>query len=141
MSCEKRFVEQLRERGLRVTPQRELILATLHQREGLFTAEEIYQQVHNQDPDLKLSTVYRTLELLEELELVAVVSSTDERRHYKLLGLHGLHHHLHCIRCGSVTSIPYEIIQPLIEQLQHTYEFEAEIGALTFQGVCAACRK
>ncbi len=140
MSCEKRFVEQLKERGLRVTPQRELVLAALHQREGLFTAEEIYQQVHGQDPDLKLSTVYRTLELLEELELVAVIN-TEERRSYKLLGLHGLHHHLRCTRCGAVIGVPYEIIQPLVEQLRLNYGFEAEVGALTFLGLCSACRE
>jgi Fe2+ or Zn2+ uptake regulation protein len=62
-------------------------------------------------------------------------------RNYKLLGIHGLHHHLHCTRCGALIPVPYEILHPLIEELEQHYGFNAEIGSLTLPGVCAGCRE
>jgi Fur family ferric uptake transcriptional regulator len=63
MACEKVFLEKLRERGLRLTPQREMILSTMHEMEGLVTAEAIYAQVQSITSAIDISTVYRTLDL------------------------------------------------------------------------------
>ena len=76
MSCEQVFLEQLRERGFRLTPQREMVLSVMHQIEDFATAEEIYDRVQVLSSAVDISTVYRTLELLQEFHLVGC-----KRRH------------------------------------------------------------
>jgi Fe2+ or Zn2+ uptake regulation protein len=65
MSCEKAFLERLRERGFRLTPQREMVLAVMHGLDGFCTAEDIYSRVGEISSAVDISTVYRTLDLLQ----------------------------------------------------------------------------
>jgi Fe2+ or Zn2+ uptake regulation protein len=71
MSCEKLLRDYLRKRGLRLTHQRELVLSVLHELEAPATAEEIFARVHTRSHNVDISTVYRTLELFQELRLVS----------------------------------------------------------------------
>ncbi len=140
MSCEDYFIQQLHDRGFRLTPQREMVLSVLHEMEGLVTAEEIYEHVRARSASTDVSTVYRTLDLLEELELVAVLSTGDDQRRYELLGIHGLHHHLRCTNCGKIVPVDPEELAPLLAHLQEAYGFAAHLGSLTLPGLCATCR-
>ncbi|MCJ7737673.1 MAG: transcriptional repressor [Anaerolineae bacterium] len=140
MSCEAAFIKKLRERGFRMTPQREMVLAVLHEVEDFATAEAIHSRVQERSPVVDMSTVYRTLELLEDFQMVAHMDGPDGQRHYELLGIHGLHHHLHCRICGDVTPLPHEETQPLMKHLEHSYGFIVEPESWTFSGFCAVCR-
>ncbi len=62
MSCEETFFKMLRERGFRLTPQREMVLSVMHQLDEFTTAEEIFNQVSQMSSAVDISTVYRTLE-------------------------------------------------------------------------------
>jgi len=139
MSCEEHFIEHLRAHGFRLTPQRELILSILHQIEGFATAEEIYTRVHAQSSSVDLSTVYRTLDLLQSFGLVATMEVGDGQQRYVLLGIHGLHHHLHCTQCGSVIPVAHSALSPLLEQFKQSYGFAVTPASLTFSGLCADC--
>lgn len=153
MSCEAYFAEQLRERGYRLTPQREAVLSILHHLDGFVTAEEIYEHVAHEtehSPEVSeseaglaasvdLSTVYRTMDLLAELGLVAVLDAGDGQRRYELVGPHGLHHHLHCTACGTVIPLAHDELEPLLDHLRLAYGFTAQPGSLTLQGLCAKC--
>ncbi len=140
MSCEEIFVQQLHERGLRVTPQRELVLAVLHDIDGFATAEEINARVQAIAGGVDVSTIYRTLDLLAEFNLVSVLDAGEGERRYELLGVHGLHHHLHCTRCDKIIGAPHADFQPLLAHLQEVYGFTVMATSWTFSGLCAECR-
>ena len=139
MSCEEYFVERLRQQGYRLTPQRETVLSVLHQMDDMTTAEDIYDRVHIKFKSLDLSTVYRTLDLLVDLGLVVVLDTGEGQRRYELVGVHGMHHHLHCRVCGNVTPADKEAVQPMIDALRQQYGFVAQPGSLTITGLCEEC--
>jgi len=139
MSCEELFLKQLRERGLRFTPQREMVLAVMHQIEGLATAGEVYARVRDITSSVDLSTVYRTLDLLQELQLVASIDTGDGQRRYKHLGVHGPHLHLVCRSCGDVLGIELEETQAFTDYLAEAHGFEAELGHVIIPGLCREC--
>jgi len=140
MACEKIFRERLRESGLRFTPQREMILAILHQIDGVSTVEEIYGRVHAQNSAVDISTVYRTLELLQEFKLVARIDAGGDQHRYELLGVHGPHLHLACQSCGKVIGVSLAEAEPFVAHLRAAYDFEAELDNVTIPGLCEACR-
>jgi Fur family ferric uptake transcriptional regulator len=139
MSCEEVFYQRLRERGFRLTPQREIILSVLHQVEGLVTAEEIHQKVREISQSIDISTVYRTLELLQDFHLVASVDPGDGQHRYELLELHGPHIHLVCQRCGKILGVGLDKIEPLIACAEETYGFHVDVDQLTIPGLCETC--
>jgi Fur family ferric uptake transcriptional regulator len=141
MSCEQVFLEQLRERGFRLTPQREMVLSVMHQIKDFATAEKIYDQVQALSSAVDISTVYRTLELLQEFHLVALVDPGDGRRRYQLMGVHEPHVHLVCRSCGKIIAANVEPVQPLIKQLEEQYDFQVDVDDLSIPGHCLACSK
>lgn len=140
MTCEERFIHQLRERGLRVTPQRELVLRVLHEIEGFVTAEEICARVQAIAASVDASTIYRTLDLLGEFNLVSVLDTGEGLRRYELLGIHGLHHHLHCTHCQRIIGVEHSELQPLLAQLENVHDFTITPTSWTFSGLCRTCR-
>jgi Fur family ferric uptake transcriptional regulator len=140
MACEEIFLKRLRERGFRLTPQREMVLAVMHQVEGVATAEEIHAEVQALSSCVDISTVYRTLELLQEFQLVAVIDLGEGQRHYELLGVHGPHPHLLCRSCGKLIGVEQEEIQPLLDRLGEGHGFEVDSGSLTIPGLCQECQ-
>ena len=136
MSC----FQAIREREYRLTPQRAVILETLHQVDGHITAEEIYGRVQAKYPEINKSTVYRTLELLKKLELVAETDLGGDRLYYHHIEK-GHHHHLMCRRCGKVIDADEGILAPLKELLIRKYHFLPEISHLAIFGHCINCRE
>ncbi len=139
MACEKAFIKKLREKGLRLTPQREMVLSALHEIEGVATAEEIYARVQALNAAIDISTVYRTLDLLQEFDLVACIDAIDGQRRYELLGLHGPHIHLVCQKCGEVSGIEIEEVEGLAKHLRALHGFAADLEHLSIPGLCAKC--
>lgn len=139
MSCEQVFLEQLRERGFRLTPQREMVLSVMHQLDDFATAEEIYDRVQDFSSAVDISTIYRTLELLHEFHLVALVDPGDGQRRYQLLGVHGQHLHLICRSCGKIIGADLRAAQPLIKQLKEQYGFLVDANDLSMSGLCLTC--
>lgn len=139
MACEEVFLQKLRDRGLRLTPQREMILSVMHDVEGLATAEEIYAQVQGLTSAVDISTVYRTLDLLQELDIVACVDPGDGQHLYELLGVHGPHIHLVCQSCGKVMGIEVAEAQPFAQRLRAEHGFAADLDHLSITGLCREC--
>ena len=99
MSCHK----ILKAKGYRLTPQRMLVIEALHNAEDHISAQEIYKQLHSRYPYSNISTVYRTLELMEKLNLVTETDFGEGRVRYHVAEK-GHHHHLVCRRCGRIIS-------------------------------------
>ncbi|GAA2784296.1 Fur family transcriptional regulator [Crossiella cryophila] len=132
--------EQLRrtlhERGLRMTPQRQLVLDAITALAHA-TPEQICAHVRRITPTVNITTVYRTLELLERLGVVrhthlghgAPVYSLDEHEHV----------HLVCHRCGRVDEVPCEALADLGEALRAAKNFRLDPSHLALSGVCGQC--
>jgi Fur family ferric uptake transcriptional regulator len=139
MSCEEVFFKQLREHGFRLTPQREMVLSVLHEIEGFATADEIYERVSRFSSSVDISTVYRTLELLQDFHLVASVDPLDSQRCYELLGLHGQHFHLVCRSCGGIIGVQPQAIEAFAKKVRQEYGFEIDFDQLAIPGLCQEC--
>lgn len=127
----------LRERGYRLTPQRELVLSAVD-RLGHATPDEVLAAVREESQAVNISTVYRTLELLEELGLVRHNHISDRAPTYHSTSVPD-HVHLVCRGCGAITEVAPEIITPMTDTLREEYAFTTDIGHLTVFGTCAAC--
>ena len=127
----------LRARGLRATPQRRFVLDAL-ERLGHATPDRVWEQVQAVAPSLSPSTVYRTLELLEELGVVAHTHLGHGAPSYHL-ATHADHIHLVCRRCGDVQTADVRRAQQLADEVAARYGFVTDVGHLSLDGVCAAC--
>jgi len=130
--------ERLRGSGYRLTPQRELILAAV-ERLGHATPDEVLAEVHEHSSAVNVSTVYRTLEVLEELGLVRHAHLSDRAPTYHSVSDHE-HFHLVCRNCQAVISVDPDVLTPLLERLDTDHGFAADVGHLTVFGTCASCR-
>lgn len=129
---------RLRDRGYRVTPQREMILRAI-ERLGHATPDEVLLAVREEAAAVNASTVHRTLELLEELGLVRHTHLSDRAPTYHSVGDHE-HFHVVCRTCRRVLSVGPEAANGLRERLEADHGFEADIGHLTVFGQCAEHR-
>jgi Fur family ferric uptake transcriptional regulator len=141
MACEETFLRRLRESGLRLTPQREMVLSVMHQIEGVATAEEIHTRVQVFSSAVDISTIYRTLDLLKELHLVACIDSGDQQHQYELVGIHGPHLHLVCRSCRKIIGVEMAEAKSLAAFLRTVHDFEAELSDVTIPGLCRDCQK
>jgi Fur family ferric uptake transcriptional regulator len=131
-----RLRRTLHERGLRMTPQRQLVLDAVRELEHA-TPEQICQRVQRVTPTVNITTVYRTLELLEKLNLVrhthlghgAPSYSVDEHEHV----------HLVCHSCGRVAEVPCSLLDELAERLDQGHGFRLDASHLALSGTCRDC--
>ncbi len=134
------FIEDLRQKGHRLTPQREMILSVICECGGHFTADEILQRAQERYPYLGKSAVYRTLELLTRLGVVNQTDFGQGRVEYEL-HQHPHHHHLLCRHCGKRTEVDQAILAPLEKALRTKYGFIADLDHFAIFGTCAKGQK
>jgi Fur family ferric uptake transcriptional regulator len=137
VSDEPDWRSRLRERGYRLTPQRELILGAV-ERLGHATPDEVLAEVRTHSTAVNASTVYRTLEVLEELGLVRHAHLSDRAPTYHSMTEHE-HFHLVCRNCSRTISVDPDVLTPVTERLSSDYGFAVDIGHLTVFGLCADC--
>jgi Fur family transcriptional regulator, ferric uptake regulator len=130
--------DELRARGYRVTPQRQLVLEAVTKLEH-GTPEEICAEVQRTARGVNISTVYRTLELLEELALVKHTHLGHGPPTYHL-ATEAEHVHLVCRECGAVNDVSPKVAGGLVEALEGEYGFAIDVHHLTVYGRCASCR-
>ena len=128
----------LRASGYRVTPQRQLVLEAVTRLHHA-SPEEICAEVNQTARGVNVSTVYRTLELLEQLGLVTHTHLGHGAPRYHLAA-EAQHVHLVCRECGRVTELPPEAARPLVAALDSEHGFETDVRHLTVFGTCRECR-
>ena len=124
---------ELRDKGLRLTPQRELVLQAVRELEHA-TPEEV-GQTH---PGINLSTVYRNLETLENVGLVqhSHLGHGGVRYHASTEEIHA---HLICESCGVIIEVPIEATASFTRALIDDYGFHTDIAHLAIAGRCESC--
>jgi Fur family transcriptional regulator, ferric uptake regulator len=133
------LIHELRQRGYRITPQREMIVQALGDAGDHVTAENIYDAVKDRSSAVNITTVYRTLDTLVAEGLINRTNLYTGQIIYTTQ-LHGPHLHLLCRQCGETISIEYNLVAPLVAKLNQNYEFEADLHHLTILGICAHCQ-
>jgi Fur family ferric uptake transcriptional regulator len=132
------LLDEIRARGYRMTPQRQLILQEVYDSDGHTTAEEILTSVRRRFPAINISTVYRNLDLLEEMGLVchAHLGHTVGQYHP---ATNKDHQHLVCRSCGSIAEIGVELMEPVRAELRRARGFEADLTHFAIFGTCKRC--
>lgn len=134
--------ENLKEKGYKLTPQRRAIVDSIIDNEGKhLTAEEIYDSVKNDCPEIGLATVYRTIILLEELGIVSKLDLGDGCSRYELVHdeENHQHHHLVCSNCGKVIEVEGDLLEAIENNIEEKYKFTIHNHSLKFFGICNEC--
>ena len=133
-----RILDLIRRDGGRVTTARRAVLsALLHEHGRHLSAEELASAVRASDPDVHLSTVYRTLDALEQLGVVTHVHLGHGRAIYHLTD--ELHHHAVCEACGDVLQLPDAIFGDVRADLEELHGFHLDAHHFALVGRCATC--
>jgi Fur family transcriptional regulator, ferric uptake regulator len=128
----------LHARGLRWTPQRRAVVEVLAGSDGHVTGAELIERCRAIDPRTIPSTVYRTLDVLEELGLVQHGHGADGREEFHV-GPEGTHGHLHCATCGGRWEIRAGSARAIIDALRSSDGFEVDLSHVTVVGRCRSC--
>lgn len=134
-----RIPERLRARGLRWTPQRATLLEALAGEDGHVTGSRLVERCREIDPATTPSTVYRTLDVLEEIGVVSHSHGIDGREEFHVLPVFD-HGHLICSACGAEDELGDAEAAPFLDALRERHGFDARIDHLTVVGRCRACR-
>ena len=130
----------LRERGFKVTPQRTLLLQVLAAQATHLDAEEVYALAHAQDAGISLATVYRTLNLFAELNLVDHrYVEPEHRREVFRLAEGPEQHYLTCIRCGARVLIRTSLLNQMARELVRRKGVSVTSACACFTGYCPDC--
>lgn len=137
--------EKLRAKECKLTTRRELILKVLLKNNGKhLSAEEVYNLVKREAPDVGLATVYRTLELFQEFDLIETIDFGDGRKRYEFdpeAGKNHHHHHLICIKCGNIIEVNEDLLEELENRVSKKHNFTVTDHQLKIFGVCDQCNK
>jgi len=129
---------ELRAQGHRITTARRAVIqALLHAEHGLSTGE-IATAIEATQPDTHLSTVYRTLEALEEAGIVVHVHGASGGVTYQLADRP--HQSAECDTCGLVIELPLDILDGVARKLRASHDFALDTGHFPLIGRCATCR-
>ena len=143
---EEKVKDLLREKGLKVTSQRLMVLniLSIHGDEHL-TVEEIYDLAKEESPEIGLATIYRTVQVLLELHVIEKVTFDDGFARYELngeeTGSGHRHHHAICTQCGKVYSLETDLLDTLEKQVFKSLGFEVTDHEVKLYGLCSACRR
>lgn len=135
------FAEYLAGKGLKMTPQRRLILHVFLREDGHLASEDLYNKVKKEDRSIGQATVYRTLKLLDESGLAKAVHFGDGVTRYEKK--YGAEHHDHiiCENCGKTLEVVDERIERLQEEMAEVHGFVLTGHKMYLYGLCEECRK
>lgn len=134
------FSDTLHDHGLRLTPQRELVLQILHETSEHLDAEGIWQQARQHDQGINLATIYRTLNVLSHIGLIkqSFLGEGQKRGYYELLDKPA-HYHFACLRCGKVLELLSTSMAHAQEEMESQYGVHISHAHFKFEGLCPEC--
>ncbi|WP_058485226.1 Fur family transcriptional regulator [Defluviitalea phaphyphila] len=136
------FKELLKEKGCKLTTQRRAVLDVLNEHSGEhLSTEEIYGYVKEKCPEIGLATVYRTVQLFEEIKIIDKLNFDDGCSRYELSSNEEDHHHHHliCEVCNKVMEVEEDLLEGLEEQIENKYNFKITNHKVKFYGICSKC--
>jgi Fur family ferric uptake transcriptional regulator len=140
MSYYQTIITSLRQKGYRLTPQREMIIKVIAQNTKHLSAEEIFLELQKHTNAINIATVYRTLDMLWE-EGFAGRNDLSEGKIVYSANQHGPHIHLVCRRCNHIINAEPQELKKLGEVLDSRYNFDADLAHISIFGLCHDCRQ
>ena len=136
---QSRVTDAIRASGRRLTTQRAQVLAALHDLPGHSTVEQIHARVRDRGgSEVALSTVYRNLDALVEMGLVAAFTGASGVTTYEWTAQ--AHHHLLCDGCGHTQEVALHTLYTLAREVRRDHGFVADMRHLAIPGRCAGCQ-
>ena len=132
-------IEILRQRGLRMTPQRRVIVAEIMRTQGHISPTVLARKVQGELPGVNASTIYRTLSLLEEAGVLAHAHLEGGAEYHR--AEEAGHIHLSCSRCGAEDDLSLEEAEALVELIERHHGFQPDLTHFAIGGLCADCAK
>ncbi|MBM4043487.1 MAG: transcriptional repressor [Planctomycetes bacterium] len=136
---EERFEQFLKRRGLKLTAEREAILARAFAKHRHFEAEDLLFEMRQGGSRVSKATIYRTLPLLVKCGLLREVIHGEKHAHYEHVFGHGHHDHMVCVQCGRVIEFSSQELERIQNRLCRRFGFEAESHRMQISGSCAKC--
>ncbi len=138
--AESVFQDYIKQKNLKYSQKRVIILNSLLRSKKHLTAEELYQSSKAKDASIGIATVYRTLKLLCECGIAQEIKFSQETPRYEPVWGHEHHDHLICILCGKFEEVIDKRIEKLQEELAQKYGFILTQHKLELYGICNKCR-
>jgi len=136
------FKEKLKEKGCKLTMQRRSVLDVMMEHDGEhLSTEEIYDQVKSKFPEIGLATVYRTVQLFEEMGIVDRLNLDDGCSRFELAKEGRIHHHHHliCEKCNKVFEVEHDLLDDIEKEIEKKYDFKIHDHNVMFYGICKDC--
>lgn len=136
------FKQLLKANGLKFTIQREVILEMLYNSDEHLTPEGLHHLIQEKHPELNtgIATVYRTLSLLEDSDMVTSLSFGAQGKKYEL-GAKDHHDHFICTGCGTITEFVDEAIEERQKEIAKALGFQMEEHSMQIYGICKSCQE
>lgn len=135
---EKQLLQELRSEGFRITPQRVAIIDYILETSSRPTAEEIHKKISDTYPMTSLSTVYKTIELLKEKNIIRP-TGISEKTQFEVAADDQIN--LICTKCGIIETIRDSSVSQLEIKAKKKTQFEIKNRRLEFTGLCRKCKK
>lgn len=129
---------QLKKSGYKLTPARLAILEVLERSHAHPSHDQILEEAKKIYPNVSRATVYRTMELLVELNVVRSLYLSDPTQRF--VSAFGGHHHLVCNSCGKTIEFDRCMIEGISQELSEKYGFQIQSHLLELHGLCADCQ-
>lgn len=138
---EKKIIASLRRKGYKITPSRRLLVNTIVKSHEHLTPAAIFKRARAEGSGVSLVTIYRTLEILQELGFICEVHGEGSCRSYLLRHPAEHHHHLICSGCGKVADFTECDLSNLEVKLAHKTGFKISGHLLELLGLCTGCQE
>lgn len=138
----EKFKQILKSSALKYTRQREAVLKVLYNNEGHFSPEQLYNIVKDSHPELNvgIATVYRTLNLLEESDIVSSISFGAQGKKYEI-ATKPHHDHMICRSCGKIIEFNDDTIERKQKTIAKKHDFKLTGHLMQLYGICSECIK
>ncbi|RKX27125.1 MAG: transcriptional repressor [Candidatus Zixiibacteriota bacterium] len=131
--------ELLKNKGFKLTPQRELIFSIFLEQRDHVSVDELYDEIRKLDSSIGYSTVWRNLKLICKLGLAREINVGDGITRYDQV-THGPHGHLFCVKCKKLVEFSVDKIVGFLDQVAEDKNFQIESFKIEIQGLCDDCR-
>lgn len=135
--------EKLKAENYKLTRQRAVVLEIFEEHlEEHLSVEDVYKLLIAKNIDIGLTTIYRTLDMLEKISVVQKIDFGDGRTRYEFRQFQEVHHHHHliCGKCGAVTEFKDTLLEALEKSIQEVHNFKIIDHQVKFFGYCRECQ-